>query len=87
MSASIILAVFPARTFGGRYHKNYSEFRSTGIYAVNNATGSVTAVFQKTDNTATHALTVSIYKNGSQLAPTARARHTEWLRLRLSCKW
>ena len=38
------------------------------MYAVNNATGSVTAVFQKTDNTATHPLTVSIYKNGSQLA-------------------
>jgi hypothetical protein len=38
------------------------------MYAVTNATGTVTAVFQKTDNTATHPLTVSIYKNGSQLA-------------------
>ncbi|MGP8085711.1 MAG: hypothetical protein ACLPY4_06375 [Methanoregula sp.] len=38
------------------------------VYQVENATGTVTATFQKTDNTATHALTVSIYENGKQLA-------------------
>ncbi len=37
-------------------------------YQVANATGTVTAVFQKTDSTATHALTVIIYENGRQLA-------------------
>lgn len=40
----------------------------TQIYQVANATGTVTATFQKTDNTATHALTVIIYENGKQLA-------------------
>jgi hypothetical protein len=40
----------------------------TQMYPVANATGPVTAVFQKTDDTTTHALTVSIYKNGNQLA-------------------
>ena len=40
----------------------------TQIYQVANATGTVTATFQKTDNTATHALTVIIYENGRQLA-------------------
>jgi len=40
----------------------------TKIYTVTNATGSVTAVVQKGDNTATHALTVTIYKNGNQIA-------------------
>jgi hypothetical protein len=38
------------------------------MYEVVNATGTVTATFQKTDGTATHPLTVSIYKNGNQLA-------------------
>jgi hypothetical protein len=38
------------------------------MYQVANATGTVTATFQKTDNTATHALIVSIYENGKQLA-------------------
>ena len=38
------------------------------MYQVANATGSVTAVFQKTDSTATHALTVIIYENGRQPA-------------------
>ena len=41
----------------------------TQIYQVANATGTVTATFQKTDNTATHALTVIIYENGKQTAP------------------
>jgi hypothetical protein len=38
------------------------------MYQVVNATGSVTAIFQKTDSTATHPLTVSIFENGNQLA-------------------
>jgi ribosomal protein L40E len=37
-------------------------------YLVDNATGSVTATFQKTDDTKTHPLTVSIYENGKELA-------------------
>ncbi len=37
------------------------------VYTVENATGSLTATFQKTDKTATHALTVTIYENGKQI--------------------
>ncbi len=40
----------------------------TQMYQVGNATGSLTAVFQKKDNTATHPLTVNIYDNGKELA-------------------
>ena len=36
-------------------------------YQIANATGTVTATFQKNDKTTTHALTVSIYNNGIQL--------------------
>jgi len=38
------------------------------MYTVDNATGSISATFQKTDNTATHALAVTVYENGNQLA-------------------
>ncbi|MGB8219355.1 MAG: hypothetical protein WCE46_03105 [Methanoregula sp.] len=58
--------------FTGTYTTNGETTKEadSGIrmYPVTNATGTVTAVFQKNDNTATHPLTVSIYKNGSQLA-------------------
>jgi uncharacterized membrane protein len=58
--------------FTGTYTTNGQTTKEadsgTRMYQVANATGTVTAVFQKNDNTATHPLTVSIYKNGSQLA-------------------
>jgi hypothetical protein len=58
--------------FSGTYMTNGQTTKETDsgtrMYAVANATGTVTAVFQKSDGTATHAMTVSIYKNGSQLA-------------------
>jgi hypothetical protein len=37
------------------------------VYEIDNATGPVSATFQKTDSTATHALTVGIYNNGKML--------------------
>jgi hypothetical protein len=37
------------------------------LYTVENATGSLTTTFQKMDDTATHALTVTIYQNGKQI--------------------
>jgi hypothetical protein len=58
--------------FSGTYTTNGETTKikdsGTKIYTVTNATGSVTAVVQKGDNTATHALTVTIYKNGSPAA-------------------
>jgi len=39
----------------------------TRVYEISDATGTVTATVQKGDNTATHALTVSIYKDGTLL--------------------
>ena len=38
------------------------------VYEIDNATGPISATFQKTDDTTTHALTVGIYNNGNQLA-------------------
>jgi len=38
------------------------------IYQVAGASGSLTATFQKMDNTGTHAITVTIYENGKSLA-------------------
>jgi len=37
------------------------------VYEIDNATGLVSATFQKTDDTTTHALTVGIYNNGKVL--------------------
>ena len=59
--------------FSGTYTTNGETVKNTPtreprMYQVANATSTVTAVFQKSDNTATHPLTVSIYKNGSQVA-------------------
>ena len=39
----------------------------TQVYTLDNATGTVTASFKKEDATTKHALTVTIYKNGSLL--------------------
>jgi len=58
--------------FSGSYTTNGKTTKITNsgtrLYEVVNATGPVTAAFQKSDGTATHALTVGIYKNGNQLA-------------------
>ncbi|MFA5237453.1 MAG: hypothetical protein WC362_06320 [Methanoregula sp.] len=58
--------------FSGSYTTNGETTKVTNsgtrVYQVANATGTVTAVVQKSDGTATHALTVSIYKDGTQLA-------------------
>ncbi len=39
----------------------------TKVYTLDNATGTITASFKKEDATTKHALTVTIYKNGSLL--------------------
>ena len=58
--------------FSGSYTTGGVTTTVTGsgakMYTVENATGSVSATFQKSDNTATHTLTVTIYENGNQLA-------------------
>lgn len=58
--------------FSGTYTTNGETTKVTNsgtrVYQVTNATGSVTAVFQKSDGTATHPLTVTLYKDGNQLA-------------------
>jgi len=59
--------------FNGSYStggvtSNVTPNSGNQLYQVVNATGSVKAVFQKTDETTTHALTVWIYENGKQLA-------------------
>ena len=71
-ASGITLKVDYIGSFSGTYSTNgeTTKIKNSGtrIYEVANATGSVTAVVQKGDNTATHALTVTIYKDGSQLA-------------------
>ncbi|MFZ0004307.1 MAG: zinc-ribbon domain-containing protein [Methanoregula sp.] len=54
-------------SFGG-VTTNITPNSGAQSYLIDNATGTVTAVFQKTDDTTTHPLTVGIYKNGNQLA-------------------
>jgi len=71
-ASGITLKVDYIGSFSGTYSTNgeTTKIKNSGtrIYEVANATGSVTAVVQKGDNTATHALTVTIYKDGSQIA-------------------
>ncbi|MFA6362359.1 hypothetical protein [Methanoregula sp.] len=58
--------------FSGTYTTNGATTKVTNsgtrLYEVANATDSITAAFQKSDSTASHALTVGIYKDGNQLA-------------------
>ena len=58
--------------FSGTYTTNGETTKVTNsgtrVYQVTNATGSVTAIITKSDGTATHPLTVTIYKDGNQLA-------------------
>jgi hypothetical protein len=58
--------------FSGTYTTNGETTKvsnsGTRVYQVANATGTVTAVVQKSDSTATHPLTVTIYKGGNQVA-------------------
>ncbi|HVP96338.1 zinc-ribbon domain-containing protein [Methanoregula sp.] len=58
--------------FNGTYTAGGDTTPVTGsgsrVYEIGNVTGSVTAVFQKTDGTTTHPLTVGIYENGRQLS-------------------
>jgi len=71
-ATGIAISVSYIGGFNGTYSTGGVTTPVTGsgsrMYEVANATGTVTAVFQKTDSTATHALTVIIYENGRQLA-------------------
>jgi phosphoribosylcarboxyaminoimidazole (NCAIR) mutase len=51
----------------GGVSTNITPNSGNQMYEVENATGSIMATFQKTDDTATHALTVIIYENGKQI--------------------
>ena len=57
--------------FSGSYTANGVTVKKTNsgtrLYEVADATGTVTATFKKSDGTTTHALVVTIYKNGAQL--------------------
>lgn len=56
-------------SFSGSYTANgeSTTIKNSGtkVYEITNATGTVSASVKKTDNTATHALTVEIYKDGT----------------------
>lgn len=58
--------------FSGTYtaNGNTTKIKDSGtkVYQLDSVNGTVTATVQKTDNTATHALTLTIYKNGSPLS-------------------
>ena len=58
-------------SYSGTYTTNgeTTKIKNSGtrVFEITNATGTVTAVVQKSDNTATHALTVGIYKDGTLL--------------------
>jgi hypothetical protein len=58
--------------FSGTYTTNGETTKVTNsgtrVYQVTNATGPVTAIITKSDGTAIHPLTVTIYKDGNQLA-------------------
>ena len=61
--------------FEGSYSAggNTTSIANSGskVYEIDNATGLVSATFQKTDDTTTHALTVGIYNNGKMLVSNA----------------
>ena len=61
--------------FKGSYNAdgNTTTIANSGskVYEIDNATGLVSATFQKTDDTTTHALTVGIYNNGKMLVSNA----------------
>ncbi|ABS56818.1 hypothetical protein Mboo_2304 [Methanoregula boonei 6A8] len=71
-STGVSISVSYIGGFNGTYNSGDGIMTVSGsgskVYTVANATGTITATFQKTDSTATHPLSVSIYKNGQQLA-------------------
>ncbi len=70
-ASGVIISVSYLGGFNGSYSTAgvTTNITNSGnqVYTVENATGSLTATFQKTDKTATHALTVTIYENGKQI--------------------
>jgi hypothetical protein len=71
-STGVSISVSYIGGFNGTYNSGDGIITVSGsgskVYTVANATGTITATFQKTDSTATHPLSVSIYENGQQLA-------------------
>jgi len=71
-STGVSISVSYIGGFNGTYNSGDGIMTVAGsgskVYSVPNATGMITATFQKTDSTATHPLSVSIFENGQQLA-------------------
>jgi hypothetical protein len=71
-TSGVAISVSYLGGFNGTYIAGGDTTTITGsgskVYPLENATGSVTAMFEKMDETTTHPLTVSIYENGKQLA-------------------
>ena len=74
-STGVAVSVSYIGGFKGSYsaNGNITSISNSGnkVYEIDNATGLVSATFQKTDGTATHALTVGIYNNGNMLVSKA----------------
>ena len=71
-SSGVTLKVDYIGGFSGTYTAggNTTKIKDSGTktYTINSVTGPVVATVKKSDNTATHALTVTIYKDGKQMA-------------------
>ncbi|ABS55341.1 hypothetical protein Mboo_0823 [Methanoregula boonei 6A8] len=70
-STGVAVSVSYIGGFKGSYtaNGNTTSISNSGnkVYEIDNVTGPVSATFQKTDDTVTHALTVGIYNNGAKL--------------------
>ena len=71
-SSGVIIKVDYIGGFSGTYTAggNTTKIKDSGTktYTLNSVSGPVVATVKKSDNTATHALTVTIYKDGKQMA-------------------
>lgn len=71
-SSGVIIKVDYIGGFSGTYTAggNTTKIKDSGTktYTINSVTGPVVATVKKNDNTATHALTVTIFKDGKQMA-------------------
>lgn len=71
-SSGVIIKVDYIGGFSGTYTAggNTTKIKDSGTkaYTINSVTGPVVATVTKSDNTATHALTVTIFKDGKQMA-------------------
>ena len=71
-STGVSISVSYLGGYNGTYNSGDGIMTVSGsgskVFSVPNATGTITATFQKTDSTTNHAMSVGIYENGQQLA-------------------